>query len=143
MSPVDCTRKVDIAGVNPPKIAVARLKAKEKPTTRTFCGMTSVNAATIAPLYMPKKNEKYSKTTNNRSKLGASASQCMAGYAVKIHSSEIANSSGRRPIRSEIAPPMGNQMKLVRPTNNVTTRLSVVLKCSTVLPNVGVYTVIR
>ena len=50
LSPVACTRIVDTAGVKPPNSAVAKLNASENPTTRTFCGMTSVNAATIAPL---------------------------------------------------------------------------------------------
>ncbi|MNO03237.1 hypothetical protein D3C81_2238770 [compost metagenome] len=65
--------------MNPPNKAVARLNAREKPTTRTFGGITSVNAATIAPLYRPKNMEKYSKTASNRSKLGAAANQFIAG----------------------------------------------------------------
>lgn len=50
LSPVAWTSSVEIAGVKPPNTAVARLNASENPTTRTFYGMTSVSAATIAPL---------------------------------------------------------------------------------------------
>ncbi|VVD94782.1 hypothetical protein PCO31110_01822 [Pandoraea communis] len=42
--------------------ASARLNADEKPATRTSTSITSVSAATIAPLYMPKKNENHSGT---------------------------------------------------------------------------------
>ena len=56
--PVFSTRKVQAIGVIPPKIAAARLKAKEKPTVRTRFGMTSASVATMVPLYIPKKNEK-------------------------------------------------------------------------------------
>jgi hypothetical protein len=41
---------VETAGVNPPKMPVARLYEKEKPETRTFAGMISVRNTTIAPL---------------------------------------------------------------------------------------------
>jgi hypothetical protein len=41
---------VETAGVNPPKIPVARLYASEKPVVRTCSGMISVRNATIAPL---------------------------------------------------------------------------------------------
>ncbi|MNJ05359.1 hypothetical protein D3C73_1666280 [compost metagenome] len=51
--------------------------------------------------------------------------------------------TGRRPIRSDNAPPMGSQKKFETPTSNVTSSASDVLKCSTVLPKVGAYTVIR
>ncbi len=37
-------RAVEMTGVNPPKIAVARLYASEKPATRTSTGMISVSA---------------------------------------------------------------------------------------------------
>src|SRR3990172_7633323 len=39
-----------MAGVNPPKIAVARLNASEKPQVLTSKGMISVKNGTIAPL---------------------------------------------------------------------------------------------
>ncbi len=60
-------------------MAVARLKASEKPTVRTCTGITSVSAATIAPLYMPKKNENHSRTSVIRVKSGATVSQCITG----------------------------------------------------------------
>ena len=50
---------------------------------------------------------------------------------------------GQRPMRSGSAPMTGSQMKFDRPTQSVTSRLSRVLSLSTLLPNVGVYTVIR
>ena len=56
--PVFSTRKVQAIGVIPPKIAAARLNAKEKPTVRTRFGITSASVATMVPLYIPKKNEK-------------------------------------------------------------------------------------
>jgi len=40
----------DASGVNPPKIAVARLYASAKPDVRTSAGMISVRKTTIAPL---------------------------------------------------------------------------------------------
>ncbi|SAL88981.1 hypothetical protein AWB74_08837 [Caballeronia arvi] len=46
-------------------------------------------------------------------------------------------------MRSDSAPPIGSQMKFDTPTHSVTSRLSAVLRCSTVLPKVGAYTVIR
>ena len=69
---------MEIAGVSPPKIVVARLKASEKPTVRTYTGIT-VSAATIAPLYMSKKNENHSRTSVIRVKSGATVSQCITG----------------------------------------------------------------
>ena len=47
-------------------------------------------------------------------------------------------STGLRPIRSDRAPTTGSQMKLDRPTQNVTIRLSADDRCSTVRPKVGV-----
>ncbi len=46
-------------------------------------------------------------------------------------------SSGRRPILSESAPPIGSHTKFDTPTHSVTSRLSAVLRCRTVLPKVG------
>ncbi len=104
LSPVSSTSAVEIAGVSPPKIVVARLKASEKPTVRTYTGITSVSAATIAPLYMPKKNENHSRTSVIRVKSGATVSQCITGQVVRSASTVMPISTGRRPIRSEIAP---------------------------------------
>ena len=104
LSPVSSTRAVEIAGVSPPKIVVARLKASEKPMVRTYTGITSVSAATIAPLYMPKKNENHSRTSVIRVKSGATVSQCITGQVVSSASTVMPISTGRRPIRSEIAP---------------------------------------
>ena len=50
LSPVASMSHVEIAGVKPPKNAVARLYASEKPLVRTSTGITSVRATTIAPL---------------------------------------------------------------------------------------------
>jgi hypothetical protein len=47
-------------------------------------------------------------------------------------------STGLRPMRSEIAPPMGSQMKFVTATHNVTSRLSYSDSLSTLRPKVGV-----
>ncbi|MNN24429.1 hypothetical protein D3C81_1378620 [compost metagenome] len=55
----------------------------------------------------------------------------------------MAISTGRRPIRSDNRPPIGNQKKFDTPTSSVTNSASEVLRCSTVLPKVGAYTVIR
>ncbi|MNI94909.1 hypothetical protein D3C73_1530890 [compost metagenome] len=55
----------------------------------------------------------------------------------------MAINTGRRPIRSDNAPPTGNQKKFETPTNSVTNSASEVLRCNTVLPKVGAYTVIR
>ena len=104
LSPVSSTSAVEIAGVRSPKMAVARLKASEKPTVRTCTGITSVSAATIAPLYMPKKNENHSRTSVIRVKSGATVSQCITGQVVSRASTVMPISTGRRPIRSEIAP---------------------------------------
>ena len=104
LSPVSSTRAVEIAGVRSPKMAVARLKASEKPTVRTYTGITSVSAATIAPLYMPKKNENHSRTSVIRVKSGATVSQCITRQVVSSASTVMPISTGRRPIRSEIAP---------------------------------------
>jgi hypothetical protein len=43
-------RKVETAGVKPPKIPAARLYASENPEARTSAGMISVRKTTIAPL---------------------------------------------------------------------------------------------
>ena len=43
--PVCSTKKVQAIGVMPPKIAAARLNAKEKPTVRTRFGITSASVA--------------------------------------------------------------------------------------------------
>ena len=102
--PVCSTRKVHAMGVMPPKIAAARLKAREKPTVRTRFGMTSASVATIVPLYMPKKNENHSRTSVIRVKSGATVSQCITGQVVSRASTVMPISTGRRPIRSEIAP---------------------------------------
>src|SRR5207253_872164 len=48
--PVRSIRYVQIAGVKPPKIAVARLNATEKPAVRMWLGMISVRYGYIAPL---------------------------------------------------------------------------------------------
>ena len=53
-------------------------------------------------------------------------------------SAENTSSKGRRPTRSDNAPITGSQMKLDRPTQNVTSRLAVSLSLSTLLPKVGV-----
>ncbi|MNL47100.1 hypothetical protein D3C87_1698670 [compost metagenome] len=58
-------------------------------------------------------------------------------------SKAMAINTGRRPIRSESAPPIGSQIKFETPTSKVTSSASDVLRCSTVLPKVGAYTVIR
>ncbi len=81
-------------------MAVARLKASEKPTVRTCTSITSVSAATIAPLYMPKKNENHSRTSVIRVKSGATVSQCITGQVVSRASTVMPISTGRRPIRS-------------------------------------------
>lgn len=104
LSPVSSTSAVEIAGVRSPKMAVARLKASEKPTVRTCTGITSVSAATIAPLYMSKKNENHSRASVIRVKSGATVSQCITGQVVSSASTVMPISTGRRPIRSEIAP---------------------------------------
>ncbi len=104
LSPVSSTRAVEIAGVRSPKMAVARLKASEKPTVRTCTGITSVSAATIAPLYMSKKNENHSRTSVIRVKSGATVSQCITRQVVSSASTVMPISTGLRPIRSEIAP---------------------------------------
>ena len=44
-------------------------------------------------------------------------------------------------MRSERAPESGSTMKLQAPTQSVTTRLPLAARCSTALPNVGVYAV--
>src|SRR5712671_6978824 len=48
--PVTWMRYVQTAGVNPPKIAVARLNATEKPVVLISGGMISARYGTIAPL---------------------------------------------------------------------------------------------
>ncbi|BDA90994.1 hypothetical protein E3AUHO_36800 [Klebsiella pneumoniae subsp. pneumoniae] len=85
-------------------MAVARLKASEKPTVRTYTGITSVSAATIAPLYMSKKNENHSRTSVIRVKSGATVSQCITRQVVSSASTVMPIRTGRRPSRSEIAP---------------------------------------
>ena len=69
-----------------------------------------------------------------RIKSGAAVSQCMTGQVVSSASTVIPINTGRRPIRSEIAPPIGSQIKLEIPTSMVTTRLSRALRWSTALP---------
>src|SRR5260364_431477 len=46
--PLTCTSQVAIAGVKPPKSAVARLYASEKPVVRILAGMISVGAMIFA-----------------------------------------------------------------------------------------------
>src|SRR5204863_3028793 len=48
--PVTWIKYVLMAGVNPPKIAVAKLYASENPTVRTSTGMIPVRKPIIAPL---------------------------------------------------------------------------------------------
>ena len=69
-----------------------------------------------------------------RVKSGAAVSQCITGQVVSSASRVMPISTGRRPILSEIAPPIGNQIKLEMPTSMVTSRLSRALRCSTALP---------
>ncbi|ETP63189.1 hypothetical protein BDSB_23350 [Burkholderia dolosa PC543] len=109
------------------KTAVARLNASEKPATRTSAGMTSVSATTIAPLYMPKKNESHSSTISMRAKLGADDSQDSAGYDVQIASTVMATRIALRPMRSDSAPPIG---KLSRSGNVATGTASAMHPCS-------------
>lgn len=59
--PVFSTRKVQAIGVIPPKIAAARLNAKEKPTVRTRFGITSASVATIVPVVHTKEEREVSK----------------------------------------------------------------------------------
>ena len=87
-------------------------------------------------------NESQSSTASSFQKVGVSTSHTMAGYAVAIISSVQPTSSGRRPMRSEKAPITGSHIRLDAPTQSVTIRLSPVVRCSTALPNVGVYAVI-
>ncbi|CNT54667.1 Uncharacterised protein [Salmonella enterica subsp. enterica serovar Bovismorbificans] len=83
---------------------------------------------------MPKKKENHSSTSVMRVKSGAAVSHCMTGQVVISASNVMPINTARRPIRSEIAPPMGNQIKLDTPTNMVTIKLSRALRLSTVLP---------
>ena len=48
--PVVAIRYVQTAGVNPPKMAVARLYASENPDALTSGGISSVRYTTMAPL---------------------------------------------------------------------------------------------
>ena len=50
LSPVAWINQVEINGVNPPKMATARLKANEKPTVLASGGMISVSVTIAAPL---------------------------------------------------------------------------------------------
>jgi hypothetical protein len=65
--------------VKPPKIAVARLNAKEKPEARTSRGMISVMNGTMAPLQLPNMQESHSSTINNLGREGPLANQDNAG----------------------------------------------------------------
>ena len=77
--PVTWIKYVQIAGVNPPKTAVARLKASENPEARTSRGMISAMNGTMAPLQLPNMQDNHSSTTNNRDIEGAVISQDNAG----------------------------------------------------------------
>jgi len=55
----------------------------------------------------------------------------------------MAISTGLRPKRSLNVPPIGSQKKFEIATSKVTSKASEVLRCNTVLPKVGAYTVIR
>jgi hypothetical protein len=68
-----------MAGVNPPKTAVARLNASENPEARTSRGMISVMNGTIAPLQLPNMHDSHSSTINNRGNEGALTSHSSAG----------------------------------------------------------------
>ena len=48
--PVASMRRVETAGVKPPKIAVAVTKASEKAAVRTRCGIISASSGIIEPL---------------------------------------------------------------------------------------------
>src|ERR1700688_2950538 len=113
-------RYVQIAGVNPPKIAVARLNAKENPEVRISGGMISAKCGIIAPLYTPKRTESHNSTISRRAVEGSLTSHNIAGYAVTIAATVTRISIGRLPILSEMAPPVGNQKKFDMPTQNVT-----------------------
>src|SRR5262249_49773884 len=77
--PVASIRYVATAGVKPPTLAVARLKAREKRAVRTAGGIISARNGIIAPLYIPKKNENHSSTISSLPKLGAATSHSIAG----------------------------------------------------------------
>jgi hypothetical protein len=73
--PVMPINAVTIAGVKPPKIAVARLKASEYPVARTLAGMISVRNGTIAPLELAKMMENQSSTKSSFGTVGEATSQ--------------------------------------------------------------------
>src|SRR5260363_112242 len=77
--PLTCTSQVEIAGVKPPKSAVARLYASEKPVVRILAGMISVSATIIAPVEAQHVKENQSSTLSRRAKEGAATSQDIAG----------------------------------------------------------------
>jgi len=72
--PVILINAVTIAGVKPPKIAVARLKTSEYPVARTLAGMISVRNGTIAPLELAKIMENQSSTRRSFGIEGAATS---------------------------------------------------------------------
>ena len=82
--------------------------------------------------------ENQSSTRSKRIVVGLPTSQAIAGYAVSNVATVKKMSRGRRPILSEMAPPIGSQMKFERPTKNVTSRLWRLLKAGPSRPNVGV-----
>jgi len=67
--------QVATSGVNVPKRATAKLKAREKHVVRTWGGTCSDRAATIAPLYMPKSIESQRSNRSILAKVGWLTSQ--------------------------------------------------------------------
>jgi hypothetical protein len=73
--PVSPIRAVVIAGVKPPKIAVARLNATEYPVVLTLAGIISVRNGTMAPLELAKISENQSSTKRSLGIEGAATNQ--------------------------------------------------------------------
>src|SRR5580700_8310289 len=136
--PVIATSPVAAKGVNVPNSPAARANASEKQVVRTWAGTTSTSAPSIVPLYTPKYSENIIPTITSLPKVGSAVSHTKAGYAVTKESAVIASSTGLRPMRSDRAPPIGFQMKLVTATIMVTCRASVFGSSSTFSTNDGV-----
>src|SRR4029077_10978747 len=136
--PVNATSPVAANGVNVPNSPAASAKASEKQVVRTWAGTISTSAPSIVPLYTPKYIENIIPTITSFPKVGSAVSHARAGYAVTRERAVIARSTGLRPMRSDRAPPIGFQMKLVTATIMVTCRASLFGSCSTFSTNDGV-----
>src|SRR5215831_706085 len=71
--------QVAIMGVKPPKVAVAKLYASEKPEVRTSAGMISVRNGIIAPFQQPQMKESHSSTMRSLVNEGSRTSHDIAG----------------------------------------------------------------